>query len=50
VALARVNLDLKLADGYYLEAIPSALVKERRERVKLTAFNVNFENVDERVT
>ena len=44
-----MNLDLKLADGQ-LEAIPSVLVKERRERVKLAAFNVDFEKVDERVT
>jgi len=47
VTLARVNLDLKLADG---QGLPSVLGDERRERVKFAAFNVNFEDVDERVT
>ena len=47
VTLARVNLDLKLADG---QVLPSVLGDERRERVKFAAFDVNFEDVDERVT
>lgn len=47
MTLARVNLDLKLADG---QVLPSVLGDERRERVKFAAFDVNFEDVDERVT
>lgn len=46
VPLARMNLDLQLADG---QIALSVRVDERRERVKLAAFNVNLEDVDERV-
>jgi hypothetical protein len=47
VTLARVNLNLKLADGQGLQGV---LGDERRECVKFAAFDVNFEDVDERVT
>jgi hypothetical protein len=47
VTLARVNLDLKLADGQVLLSVRR---DERRERVKFAAFNVNFEDVDKGVT
>jgi hypothetical protein len=42
-----MNLDLKLTDGQGFLCVRG---DKRRERVKLAAFDVNFEDVDEFVT
>jgi hypothetical protein len=47
MVVVRVNFDLKLADG---EVTIAMCFDECCERIKLGAFNVNFEDVDERVT
>jgi hypothetical protein len=43
----RVNFDLELADG---KVTIGMCLDECCERVKLAAFNINLEDVDERVT
>ncbi len=43
----RVNFDLELADG---KVTVGMCLDECCERVKLAAFNINLEDVDERVT